>query len=268
MPATSWATLAPRASSWATLPTPFAVSVSTQTSAVESVATDVHDTFTDTSGTLLDAHTSNSGATWAEHPLQTSGRCVIGGSDDIYNDQVGGVNDLAQVALPSSDYTVEALFTMLSSMVGVNDAAALLARSSRTNITVLTLGFHNNPGNWQFYRTVAGVDSLLSSAATRLVTTTESRRAQIVCSGNTANVYVDDALIMGPLSIASIADPGYAGVRFFNVAAASGANSKLHLENFRVVRNVSSVSTTVSRTTTGASWTTLPPRSTSWVTLA
>lgn len=268
MPATSWSTLPPRASSWATRPMPFSVSVSTQTSAVDSVATDVYDTFTDTSGTALDAHTSNSGATWAEHPLQTSGRCIIGDNDDIYNDAVGGVNDLAQIELPSSDYTVEALFTMLSAMIGANDAAALLARSSRTNITVLTLGFHNNPGNWQFYRTVAGVDSLLSSAATRLVTTAQSRRAKIVCSGDTANVYVDDALIMGPLSIASIADPGYAGVRFFNVSVPSTSNSKLHLEDFKVTRNVSSVSTTVSRTTTGASWSTLPPRSTSWVTLA
>lgn len=268
MPTTSWSTLPPQASSWATLPTPFAVSVSTSTSAVDSVATDVYDTFTDTSGTALDAHTSNSGATWAEHPLQTAGRCVIGGNNDIYNDTVGGVNDLAQVALPSSDYTVEALFTMLTNMVGVNDAAALLARSSRTNITVLTLGFHNSVPNWQFYRTVAGVDSLLSSAATRLVTTTQERRVQLVCSGNTANVYVDNALIMGPLSIGSIADPGYAGVRFFNVGVASTNNSKLHLAEFRVVRNVSSVSTAVSRTTTGASWNTLPPRSTSWVTLA
>lgn len=268
MPATSWSTLPPRTSSWATLPTPFSVSVSTTTSAVESVATDVYDTFTDTSGTALDAHTSNSGATWAEHPLQTAGRVIIGGGNDTYNDTVGGVNDLAQATLPSSDYTVEALFTMLSSMAGVNDAAALLARSSRTAYTLVSLGFHNNPGNWQLYRTVAGVDSLLTSAATRLVTTTQERRVQLVCSGNTATVYVDGVLILGPSSIASIADPGYAGIRFFNIAAASTSNSKLHLEEFRVVRNVSSVSTAVSRTTIGASWSTLPPRSTSWVTLA
>ena len=268
MPTTSWSTRAPVSSDWSTRGFPFNVSVSTQTSAVTSVATDVHDTFADTAGTALVAHTADSGATWAEHPSQTDGAAVIGSSDDVYNNAINGVNVLAQEALASSDYTVEALFTMLSSMVGVNDAAALLARSSRTNLTVLTLGFHNSVPNWQFYRTVAGADSLLSSAATRVVTTTDSRRAQIVCSGNTANVYVDDVLIMGPLSIESIADPGYAGIRFFNVAVPSGVNSKLHLENFRVVRNVSSVSTTVSRTTTGASWTTLSAQSTSWTTLA
>lgn len=217
---------------------------------------------------MLDAHTSDSGATWAEHPSQTAGRIVVGSSSDIYNELTGGVNDLAQVALPSSDYTVEARFAMLSDMVGVNDTAVLLARSSRTATTVVALGFHNSPGEWQLYRTVDGADSLLTSAATRLVTTTQERVVQLVCSGNSASVYIDDALVLGPSSIASIADPGYAGVRFFNIAAASTNNSKLHIEAFRVVRPVTSVSTTTTSTTTGASWTTLGPRSTSWTTLS
>jgi hypothetical protein len=87
----------------------------------------VYDTFTDTDGTLLTAHTGETGATWALATGSASGITIT--SNRMYNTVVGAYY-YASGTPPSADYEVEAVVRVVTNLTGSTTVMAVGGRMS------------------------------------------------------------------------------------------------------------------------------------------
>lgn len=119
----------------------------------------VHDSFTDTTGTLLESHTGETGATWAKNAAWTSGsadiqanRCALNTGLAIY---------YASGVPATNDYDVgfDVYVASASAQGGV------VARQDPTQTTFYWLYYDASAGNFVLYRYVAGSATLLQTTA-------------------------------------------------------------------------------------------------------
>jgi hypothetical protein len=155
------------------------------------MTTFVNDTFTDTNLVALASHTGETGATWTLHPSYSSGTAFI--DANRVRPQDVNVAYYASGVPGVADYYVEAPFFNASA---IDTNTGICARMSTSADTMYYLRW--NGLEWQLYRDVAGVFTLLGTfAETFSVSSTRTVRLDVVTQdGSTVRIkcYFDTIL--------------------------------------------------------------------------
>lgn len=153
----------------------------------------VNDTFTDTAGTALTAHTGETGATWAEHPDQSADDLVITAAGRLRPSAAGaeGTFCFASGTPPGKDYYVEAPVRFVtkpgSGFVGVG------VRGGQTGAIDLYWAIFNlGTDDWELWEAGAQRGSSTTPATSAGNTYTLRLRAH----GPTVSVWVDGTLVV------------------------------------------------------------------------
>jgi hypothetical protein len=187
----------------------------------------VSDTFTGTSGTLLEQHTGETGATWTRHPASTgslvlsdSGRVLSSGSSStraLYF--AGGVPGQAAYDV-SADLVVKSLDS---------SAAGVTARVSPTADLYYLARYNGVTRAWELYRTMYGGMMLLGSYRQTLTPGTTYRLTLHVT--DTTKQLLVNGVVRVTSSDNSITAAGRGGVR---VAGVQSNTTGYHLDNLTV----------------------------------
>lgn len=147
----------------------------------------VTDTFTDTAGTLLNAHVGETGANWTKHGSSGAPTLVVSNAGRIY---CSGLNTIYYTSgVPASaEYDVEWITRYLSTPQSFNVATAITARHSTVADTfyMARLSFDQ----LELYKRVAGTFTLLGSYAFTPVTNTDYA-IKLEIRDATKKVYLD-----------------------------------------------------------------------------
>lgn len=182
----------------------------------------VSDTFADVDGTLLTAHTGQTGATWT---LQSGTGSVAIKSNQAVGTATGPLSYYASGTPGSADYTVQATLDYNSNL-GVN--AGIGARLSSTAWTgYLFLYDDGGGGRWILYKIVTGSLTQLGVSAATL-TAGQSYVMSLNVTGSTITCSVGGAAVI-TVTDTSITAAGFAGV-WFNEAATG--TTGIGLKNF------------------------------------
>lgn len=123
------------------------------------------DTFTDTSGTALNAHTSDSGHSWSRNTaFAATAIPFVSNANTIVGPTTGASSGMYSSVTPASaDYSVTGVVKMLSS--NTNDVAGVTARGSTTAKSYYEARYLVGTG-WQLNRVVANVRTQIGSTYT------------------------------------------------------------------------------------------------------
>lgn len=171
----------------------------------------LNDTFTDTDGTILTAHTGEVGATWANHAGNVGQWSIA--SNRAYC-STGGV--VYASGVPSSpDYIVEADVRNLSSGQG----ASILARVDPSAMTFYMFRHYGGTA-WQLHRCVGGTFTLLDSLTASLTVDT-TYRYKLSVNGDQIQGSVDDTVVCEATD-ANVTAAGRVGFRDGTVTTTTG----------------------------------------------
>jgi hypothetical protein len=199
------------------------------------------DSFTDTAGTALTAHTGEVGAGWTQYG-GTSGAVISAGNAL----RKTGTSNLAYYSsyLPSTaNYAVEADLVVKSN---TSDGAGLDGRRDPTpgSGTTYDARYDGNAGAWELLKNVGGSASMLDTAAQTL-TVGATYRLRLDMFGTAIRMYVDGVLVCSATD-ASITAAGRAGIQLgLPSSPATTDTTGMHLDNFRVVPNTGTLTATV-----------------------
>lgn len=177
----------------------------------------VNDTFTDTNGTLLSAHTGETNATWAHHPAAAySGHTAeISGnrarSTDASSTATAYVNNHASGDPATADYEVEAPVFQLATLVA-GGAAGVCGRMDSTADTFYNARFTGG-GVWELRKVVAATGTTLGSTVADTIGNGNSKTVKLRMVGDQISLYVDGALTIGPITDSAITAKGEVGFR-------------------------------------------------------
>ncbi len=187
----------------------------------------VLDTFTDADGTAIPPHVGELGATWTEW-IYTGHKAVIE-SNRATPSGTGTTNVYASGTPASADYQVQAYVYVLSNLAGANPVLKGRMRISGSD-TWYELDYIGGTG-WQLYKAVNGSYTQLGSTfAQPTLDVGRSYRARLSIVGTTINCYVDNTLIIGPITDSAISAAGSAGFAF---GSAGSATTGCALDNFQ-----------------------------------
>ncbi|MDQ3222387.1 MAG: hypothetical protein M3Q75_02790, partial [Gemmatimonadota bacterium] len=179
------------------------------------------DTFTDVEGTLLSAHTGETGATWTQHPTQTA-TAEIAANRARSSATTNAVALYYASGMPATaDYDVEAVGYVASS---VNECSV----AGRMDTTVYTLyEFGMFSSSYVLSKITNGSRSILGSVSNTF-TAGESVTIKLEMRGNQISGYANGVLVIGPITDATITASGRAGLRF---SGASSDTTSFHLNS-------------------------------------
>lgn len=179
------------------------------------------DSFTDTAGTALSAHTGEVGATWTAVPT-FSGAAVINPSGDCRGN---GANALwYESGLPASaDYDVEADVYVAS----IVNQAGILGRVSTTAATYYLLYYDAGAAVWRLYVVVNGT-AVTNFSFAQTLTAGQIYHLHLMMRGSQIMAFVNGSQIFN-VTDSNISAAGRAGVYF---SAADTNTTGLHLRNF------------------------------------
>lgn len=169
-------------------------------------STFANDTFTGSDGTLLTAHTSDSGHSWTLGTGSTGNGAL---SLNQLKDNAGNGPVLYSSAVPASaDYDVEAQVT------GTSDVCGPAGRISTSANTLYFVIWVNGSSQWRLRKRVAGVESTVTSGTfSGADPDGVTRTVKLYMRGTTLRVYFDGS---GTPSIdttdSAISDAGRPGV--------------------------------------------------------
>lgn len=178
------------------------------------------DTFTGTASTLLEAHTTDSGHTWTEHPSYTGGASALTDLKRVRGSS--GPTALYLSAVPdSAEYDIEADFFVVTVLTGTCGIAGRMDTAANTFYYVR----YNATGTQWELRTAAG--STLGSAVQTL-TGGQTYHVKFQIRDAAKKVFVDGVEVISSTdnSITGAGRPGF----FANSAAIN--TTGLHLDNF------------------------------------
>jgi hypothetical protein len=176
----------------------------------------VNDTFTDTNGTALTAHTGEIGATWTLHPTTPTATWEIQ-TNRARNTTVAGAI-LASGTPHFPDYDVEAEFFLFAD---VSTAFGIIGRCDPTVMTAYSFRHSQIVGQWELYKLVAGTGTLLDTVALDSISPGTTVTMKLEMRGSDIRAYVDDVEVCGAVDSA-ITATGRAGFR-----TTSATSSKL-----------------------------------------
>jgi hypothetical protein len=155
----------------------------------------VTDTFTGTSGTLLENHHGEIGATWTRY-LGVTPNATLDAANRLYaTTNTGNGTIYSASGLPpqnNADYDVDCTWIVAGAGASVN---AILARFdiSQPSLTAYTLAYDRTSNFWVLSRYTAGTGTLLGSFAETLATN-DVRTVIWQLRGSTLNVYINSVL--------------------------------------------------------------------------
>ncbi len=152
------------------------------------------DTFTDTSGTALDAHTGEIGASWAVH-ASALGVMEITNANRLYV-LAGNTNTARYYAsgVPASpDYDVEVDLVMLASNATGTSAEAwgVLGRVDTAANNRYEAHYLMPDAIWQLRKSVAGTGSTLGTPYSQVLSANTTYRLKLQMRGTTLKLFVD-----------------------------------------------------------------------------
>jgi lysophospholipase L1-like esterase len=182
----------------------------------------VNDTFTDTAGTLLPAHTGETGATWTQHANWT-GVASISSANRLYYSSAGNTVAVyyASGTPASADYDVQATIRRLSS---VSQEIGVMGRAATAANDWYWARYSHANGRWELWvgLSMAGTYTQALSDDTDYVLKLEMR-------GTAIKVYVDGVERIS-ITDSTYTSAGRAAV-FFG-ATSSGDTTGYHLDSF------------------------------------
>lgn len=150
----------------------------------------VTDTFTDTAGTVLDAHVGETGATWAEHPINASADMRVTDANRITSFAAGAAGSFyyASGSLAANGY-VEAVVRAVSlpgaGYIGVTGRMA--TGTSDFYWAIYNLG----AGGWQLWKSVSGTGTQLGSTYSQTLSAGNDYTLRLRMVGTSIALYVD-----------------------------------------------------------------------------
>jgi hypothetical protein len=205
------------------------------------VAANSGDSFTDTAGTALTAHTGEVGAGWTQYG--GSSGAVISAANALRKTGTSNVAYYSSYVPSTANYAVEADLVVKSN---TSDGVALDGRRDPTpgSGTTYDARYDGNSDAWELLKNVGGSSSMLDSAAQTL-TVGATYRLRLDMSGTNIRMYVDGVLVCSAAD-ASISAAGRAGIQLgLPSSPATTDTTGMHLDNFRVVPNTGALTATV-----------------------
>lgn len=203
-------------SAWSFAPTPIRIS--------NGFAPFFADSFTDVDGTLLTAHTTDSGhnyvigaaGTFNAEPVLEGGRLRGPGSTGIWR---------AVAAAPSADCEIEGTIDFLSIVTSENVGAVL--RLAAASNTYYWFRYGHTQGGFELYKTVAGTSTKLGTTYADTFTS-GSRNFLLRAIGTTISLFIDN---MSTPKIAvtdsAITAAGFPGVRTVGAQPSAGTGRQI-----------------------------------------
>ncbi len=162
------------------------------------------DTFTDIAETLLQSHTSDSGATWTKHTGATSD-AKISDANRVRGDTGVGIYYSSAIP-PSAEYEVEAVIKIFSTSSSSGPVARLEASTISTFYQL-----RYSATQWELLQVVNNVFTTLGTWAETLVSG-DVRTAKLVVTNTDKLAYIDGVLRISS-STNVIASANRAGIR-------------------------------------------------------
>lgn len=156
------------------------------------------DQFTDTNGTQLESHTSDSSHTWSKHSAYSGDQQID--SNALHADGPGVTAGsrswfVSNVTPPSANYSVEAEFVVSSLVNGYH--IGFFARSHTTVEDGIRLIHYGDSGG---ELSLTDVDGGTLNGLGTYVTGTGTFVIRMEVDGTSVSVYVDDVLRIGPVT--------------------------------------------------------------------
>jgi hypothetical protein len=186
----------------------------------------LEDSFTDTNGTLITAHTGETGAAWAVQsgysPSATAtidnNRVVPASSDNCF---------VASGAPSDADYFVEGVIEFVSNLTSTNlGVCGRMAAAANTMYLARYLGASGGPG-WHLFKAVAGTFTELGSYPESYPGNGATRTVKLIMDGSNISLHVNGVERIAVVD-SSITDAGKAG---FRATTAATASTGAHLQS-------------------------------------
>lgn len=189
-----------------------------------SASLSVTDSFTDTDGVAITAHTPDTGGTWSLHPSSVSGAAAIIATNRIRANHSGDnifyhSNDPA-----TPDYIVEADLRVLTLVAG--NLVGVHGRCSTSVKTNYFFGYSTDSA-WHLFKNVSGSFTDLGSFS-QVLSTSTTYHIKLEMLGSTINGYVDGVLRITATDSA-ITAAGKCGIW---MQGAITNSTGIHLDNF------------------------------------
>lgn len=184
----------------------------------------VSDTFTDTTGINLSAHTGEIGASWTKHP-STTGNIVLSDANRVRSATAASSTYYASGTPATADYIVQADITRLSATV---DYVSIAGRVNTASNTLYFFDYSNTRNQWEMYKLVSGTLTLLGTSVESFGSIGTTRTIALSMIGTSIQAYVDGVVKISVVD-ASITGAGRAAIGSFGAAADATGQ---HLDNF------------------------------------
>lgn len=191
------------------------------------------DTFTGTTGTVLSAHATDSGATWARRSADTITAVLTNQGRLRKSNASGGVGYYSSDLPATPDYTVKADL-VVKSLVGGAGVFGRLDPSGAGTGTYYFARYDTGAGQWQLIRNVNGIGAVIGTY-TQALTVGSTYRLSLDLNGSAIAMLVNDSRLF-TVTDTSITAAGRPGVGFGEPgdAAVVSDTQGLHLDNFSV----------------------------------
>jgi hypothetical protein len=203
--------------------TPVTVTPGTKALATSSFAPSVnvggvvlYDSFTDSNGTFLENHTSESGATYTKHLSDAGGEIVINSNRLTKDASASAAVVYASPANLGSDFVIEARFICLS-YVDMNAGILFCVQTGADSYYNLRYNQGNNLFEFRLTN-ASGVTGLGTYSDS--FPASESRRIRIQKRGSVFNIWIDDTLRFENVSDSTFST-GRVGIRMAGAASTS-----------------------------------------------
>lgn len=193
----------------------------------------VTDTLTDTTGTVLSAHTPEAGSSYVKHPLYTPTAVITAGGRARHNGGAGvSSNTLYRnlTVLASASYDVKATI-FAASATDVAFRTGIVARCDASADTFYLVRYSGANEQWEFIAKIAGTDTVLDTYP-KALSSGQTVTVLFVVRDALKRVFIDGVERMSS-SDNSITAAGSAGMR---LGDAGGTDSTgLQVDTFRVI---------------------------------
>jgi lysophospholipase L1-like esterase len=181
------------------------------------------DTFTDTTGTLLENHTGETGAVWTKNPAFSTGSAAITSAGRLRGNSGGFAIYYSSAAPASADYDVEADLYVASTA----DTTGILGRQSTSAVTYYLFDYEFSSAQWKLYTVVNGA-TLNSTTFNQTLTAGQTYHIRLCMRGSNITCFVNGGQVIS-LTDSSITAAGRPGVLF---SSQDTDSTGAHLDNF------------------------------------
>ena len=199
-----------------------------------SVAPFVTDTFTDTLGTSILSHISDSGHSWIRH--SASGALADAAITDAnrVRHNTGSKILIAYVnAIPAGwDYDVQVGVTYKTD---IDQVIGPIVRCDTSVNTKLALVHRTNQvtHHWEIQETIAGSTAQIGSSTNQTLTADQEYSAMLSPRGLAVSAFVDGILVCSSPVATSVSGPGRPGIQFNAPGTTATDTTSTHLDNFQ-----------------------------------